>query len=143
MQRVLSSSLTPLFKFGVPVVAAFCGSALAFSTLDEGWGTAVFVLFVTAFLVFLSSQFFAPLKRVVALEHKLLVSNYRTSVEVPYFEIEAVSRVLWRYDVVQVVFRNDTSFGKAILFMAPPRFFWFGEPPVMAFLRLRVAEAGG
>jgi len=27
--------------------------------------------------------------------------------------------------------------------MAPPRFFWFGEPPVMAFLRLRVAEAGG
>ena len=26
--------------------------------------------------------------------------------------------------------------------MAPPRLFWFGEPPVIAFLRLRVAEAG-
>ena len=143
MQRVLSSDLTPLFKFGVPVAAAFCGLALSFSVLEEGWGSALFVLFIAAFLVFWSSQFFAPLKRVVALEHKLWVSNYRVSAEIPYFEIESVTRVLRRYDIVQVVFRNDTPFGKAILFMAPSRFFWLGEPPVIAFLRLRVAEAGG
>jgi hypothetical protein len=143
VQRALSTGITPLFKFVVPVIAAFCGLALAFSVLEEGWGSAVFVLLLTAFLVFWSSQFFAPLKRVVALEHKLWVSNYRTAIEVPYFEIESVSRVLRRWDIVQVVFRNDTPFGKAILFMAPQRFFWLGEPPAVAFLRHRAAEAGG
>ena len=143
MQRALSSELTPFFKFALPVLAFVGGGALIFSALEDGWGMAVFVLVLIGFLGFATSQFLAPLKRVVALEHKLLVSNYRSSVEVPYFEIESVSRVIRRWDIVEVVFRNDTAFGRSVVFMAPMRAFWFGDPPVVAFLRLRVAEAGG
>jgi len=142
MKRLLSSELTPLFKIYLPGLSVVGAIFLLVSAFSDGWGIALFALGLIAFYTVAVWQFLVPLKRVVALEHSLSVSNLRHTVEVPYFEIESVSRIWRRYDIIQVVFRNNTPFGRAILFMAPMRAFWFGDPPVVIFLRLRAAEAG-
>jgi hypothetical protein len=142
MKRLLSTELTPLFKFFLPGLGAVGVLFPLASAFSDGWGMTLFALGVITFLALGVWHFLVPLKHVVALEHSLSVSNYRETIEVSYFEIESVSRILRRYDIVQVVFRSNTPFGRAILFMAPMRAFWFGDPPVVAFLRLRAAEAG-
>jgi hypothetical protein len=142
MKRLLSSELTPLFRIYLPGLGAVGAMFLLVSALSDGWEMGLFALGLFGFYAVMVWQFLVPLKRVVALEHSISVSSLRHTVEVPYFEIESVSRIWRRYDIIQVVFRNNTPFGRAILFLAPMRVFWFGDPPVVMFLRLRAAEAG-
>jgi hypothetical protein len=141
MERQLSSVITPIFKYVLPVFAFSALAAVPFAALSGGFVAILFALIavVLGFLAF--KVFIAQLRRVVATQHGLRVSDARTSVEVPYSEIEAVTRVAKRWDIIEVGFRTSTPFGKAIKFMAGARFSWSPEHPVVALLRERAGLA--
>jgi hypothetical protein len=141
VERQLSSDITVVFQIVLPALVLPALAALVFVSFSEGIGASLWALFALAFVSFAFREFIAPLKRVVATQHGLHISGFRVSFQVPYTEIEAVTRVAKRYDIIEVVFRNATPFGRAVKFMAGARFFWWSEHPVVAFLRERAGLA--
>jgi hypothetical protein len=141
VERQLSSDFAPAFKYVLPVFAFPVLAAVLFAAVSGGFVAILFALIAGALGVLAFKVFIAPLRRVVATQHGLRVSDARTSVEVPYSEIEAVTRVAKRWDIIEVVFRTTTPFGKAIKFMAGVRFSWSPEHPVVALLRERAGLA--
>ena len=138
--RALSSGATPLFKFVLPAaifVSLFALGAASLIDAEERAGALVFICIGAAVIGFLVHEYLLPLKRVVATAHGLSISNYRTTISVPFREIAAVARAYRRWDIVEIGLRSETRFGRSVMFLAGARFFWFSEPPVVAFLRRR------
>jgi hypothetical protein len=141
VERQLSSAITPVFKYVLPVFAFLALAEVPFAAMSGGFVAILFALIAVVLGVLAFKVFIAPLRRVVATQHGLRVSDARTSVEVPYSEIQAVTRVAKRWDIIEIVFRTTTPFGKAIKFMAGARFSWSPEHPVVALLRERAGLA--
>jgi hypothetical protein len=141
VERQLSTAITPVFKYVLPVFAFLALAAVPFAAVPGGFVVILFALIAMVLGVLAFKVFIAPLRRVVATQHGLRVSDARISVEVPYSEIEVVTRVAKRWDIIEVVFRTTTPFGKAIKFMAGARFSWSPEHPVVALLRERAGLA--
>jgi hypothetical protein len=135
--RTLSSDVTPIFKFVLPAIILISFAALGVTMLEEGVGNLLLVVIGGAFVGFLLHEYLLPLKRVVVTAHGLTVSNYRTTISIPFSEIAAVARAYKQWDIVEIGFRSETPFGRSIIFMAGARFFWLSEHPVVAFLRRR------
>jgi len=141
VERQLSSSITPVFKYVLPVFAFLALAAVPFAAVSGGFVALLFAIIAVVLGVLACKVFIAPLRRVVATQHGLRVSDARTSIDVPYSEIQAVTRVAKRWDIVEVVFRTTTPFGKAVKFLAGVRFAWSPEHPVVALLRERAGLA--
>ena len=137
MTESLSSRATPLFKFFLAPFLPLAVAAFALSLPAEATWQVVVALAIAALAAFLAWRYLLPLKHVVAIQGSLIVSNYRTSITVPYTEIESVLRVNEYWDVVRIAFRSETPFGSAILFMASFRLFRWSEHPVVGNLKRR------
>jgi hypothetical protein len=135
--RTLSSDVTPLFKFALPALILIGFGALGVAVAEEGVGSLLLIVLAGAFVSFLVHEYLLPLKRVSATAHGLTVSNYRTTISIPFTEIAAVARAYKPWDIVEIGFRSETQFGRSVMFMAGARFFWLSEHPVVAFLRRR------
>ena len=142
MERQLSSNITLVVQFVLPLCGGPLLAALVIEALGQGVAATFFALLIVAFVILAFREFIAPLKRVVATQDGLHIIGFRASCRVPYAEIEAVTRVAKRYDIIEVVFRNETAFGRAVKFMAGTRLvWWWSEHPVVAFLRHRAGLA--
>ncbi len=80
------------------------------------------------------------LKRVLARENGLLVSNYRREIFVPYEQISSVrENKLVNIRPITVQLRSATAFGSSFVFMPYTAFVLFGDHPVATRLRERAA----
>jgi hypothetical protein len=73
-------------------------------------------LYITAIISgnILIFKFLAPLKKVKRADDKLVVSNYREKIEVPFSEIMEIRR---SYNFIEIYFDNKTEFGSEILIL--------------------------
>jgi hypothetical protein len=136
--RTLSSGATPVFKFVFPalIVGSLVAFVIAFAP-SGGAGNHLLFVVAGASAGFLLHEYLLPLKRVVATAHGLGISNYRTTIVVPFAEI-ATAHAYKRWGIVEVIFRSQTPFGRSVTFLAEGRFFRVSEHPVVEFLRRRV-----
>ena len=140
MRRQLSSAMTPINKFGLPVfIVAFCLNAAFRVGVPNGWPV---VLVMTVMLVVW--YFVAGRLLVVRLDDKLLyVSNYRREIEIPLSEVaKVVENKLINSRNVTIYLTRPSAFGSQITFMPEVHFFlFFRDHPVVAQLNQSVAHA--
>ena len=83
-----------------------------------------------------------PLKKVLANESGLLVSNYRQTIFVPYEQISGVrENKLISIRPITVQLHSATAFGNSFVFMPYLAFVLFGDHPVATRLRERAEAA--
>jgi hypothetical protein len=115
--HVLSTQFTFFFKFVFPVVvlAALVSAMVLYSRVYPRvapWWLVPIGLVGALF------WFYAwPIKRVVAYDDHLVVSNYLREVRIPYDQIADVREVRWiNWRPVIVTLRTPSPFGDAIMF---------------------------
>ncbi len=140
MRRKLSSAMTPIFKFVLPVViVAFCLNAAFRVGVPNGWPV---ILVMT--LMLLVWYFFAGRLLVVQLDDKsLYVSNYRREIEIPLSEVaKVVENKLINTRNVTIYLTRPSAFGSQITFMPEVQLFlFFRDHPVVAQLSQSAAHA--
>jgi hypothetical protein len=141
--RTLSSNATPVFKFVLPalIIGSLVAFVIAFAPAGGAGNHLLFVI-AGAFAGFLLHEYLLPLKRVIATAHGLSISNYRTTIAVPFTEI-VTAHAYKRWGIVEVIFRGQTQFGRSVRFVAEMRSFSLSEHPVVEFLRRRVGFGTG
>lgn len=83
-----------------------------------------------------------PLKKVMATESGLLVSNYRREVLVPYDRIAGVrENKWWSIRPITVELRSPCDFGRRFVFMPYHAFVVFADHPAATTLRQRADAA--
>jgi hypothetical protein len=141
MRTRLSSPLTLLYKIGLPSLFACLGLFLIAASLGDEWnkpgGTSVpmsssaRVLYVMAGL---GSLYWvwqcARLKRVEIDDNSLYVSDYRTEIQIPLADIADVRETAPYWFTIIVLFKNDSPFGRSIVFKPRHRFYWSGLHPI-------------
>ncbi len=142
--HVLSTQLTFFFKFVFPVLmlVALSAGMIAVARVNPWVGLAWLLLIALVTALF---WFYAwPIKRVVAYQDHLLVSNYLREAPVPYDQIASVREVRWiNWRPVVVTLETPSPFGKEIMFYpAVDSIFggWNEERSATRFLRERLAR---
>jgi hypothetical protein len=142
----LSSSITFVYKFVVPVIWILIVWLLAFSNLGRAYRAmfthtpsllAVAVPWAIGFALLL--RLVGPLLRVEMRSGRLYASNYNREIEIPPGSIESVSQNLWSsLRPITIHLRNDTQFGRRIRFMPPKHVVWafWQEDPLVQKLRM-------
>jgi hypothetical protein len=140
MRRKLSSAMTPIFKFGMPIfIVAFCLNAAFRVGVPNGW-PAILVMI----LLLVVWYFFAGRLLVVQVDDtSLYVSNYRREVEIPLSEVaKVVENKLINTRNVTIHLTRPSAFGSQITFMPEVLFLlFFRDHPVVAELTQSVAQA--
>ena len=133
----LSSGLTFFYKyvFSTIWIAGFGAGTVALLMARPAPDGLMFVVALIFGSLFILLRV-APLKKVTATEHGLLVSNYRVEVLIPYAQIEDV--LGWNR-IITVRLRSPGPFGKRFAFM-PYGAFVFGDHPAATFLRDRMVR---
>jgi hypothetical protein len=141
----LSSLLTFIHKFIIPTLwlgGFWLGTVLL--VIDPPPG-GEHPLIVAAALVFGAIVFYRwgfPLKRVMARENGLLVSNYRQEIFVPYEQISTVRESKFvNIRPITVQLRSATAFGSRFVFMPHFALVLFGDHPVATRVRERAEAA--
>ena len=137
--RTLSSDLTPLVKFALPVVMLLAyGFAELWSwpapaqhPIPQIAYSAVW-LFGVVIVLFTS----AGLKRIRADDHQLFVSNYLRETSIPFSAIADVKQNRWiNSKQIQIYFSERTEFGDRVSFVPKKRArIWRHDP---AYFELR------
>jgi hypothetical protein len=137
-RKNLSSPLTLFYKLIFPAlitigsssvtVACIIGRGLAW----ESVGTAVLLFAFTFFLWWDGMR----LKKVYIEKDELVISNYIKTIRLPLREMQDVreNRII-NINPVWLFLKNETVFGKKIMFMPPVRFTFFFTHPVVEDLR--------
>jgi hypothetical protein len=149
--EVISSGLTFIYKYvftafwlmPVPVLLLALLSQ-PYSNDDSSMETLpILVLFSLAsvFVYWCCGR----LKRVELTESSVIVSNYRRSVEVPFYDIESVSgSLLLNPELVWIRFKRPTEFGEKIVFMGCMRIFGgFSVHPIVWRLQDAIQQPQG
>jgi hypothetical protein len=137
-EQRISTPLTLLLQLLLPVPLV----ALVLALATEGLASAIaaFTLALTGFWAY--AHFIWPLRTVYASRYGIRVLSRGSSVLVRYGNLASASRILRRWDTVEITFREPVPpLGPSIMFMAPPRLFWASEPPVLQLLHERALEA--
>lgn len=129
MPRRISSLLTFLLKVSVPVGIVLGVLIFIYPERNAGAGVivvmSVFIALVAAYGIWLHW----PIKQVRVDDDNRYVSNYKSEIVVPLGEIENVTEfILSEPRRVTIHLRNDTEFGRKIVFLAPYRAFAFLSP---------------
>jgi len=128
----LSSGLTVLFKFVIPVFwVVFFGSFIAaFLFLADGSihvGSTYFKgLLIAGYIGWCILMYFTifKLKRVEGSKDGLFISNYFKHIQVPFEAIRDFSEThLGLFILIKVRFNQPTFFGKKVYFLASPKRF--------------------
>jgi hypothetical protein len=133
MEKLVSSRLTPLYKFVMPVVlGALIGYGdyvvwIAHHSAIRNTLTGILSVEAWPILIALSIGFMAavlwiaiPLKRVVLTADGLWISNYVVKTFVPLSEIQEVDQLSWTQPRrATIKFRNRTVFGKRLTVIPP------------------------
>jgi len=142
MRHQLSSSITFFYKFIFPSVwlLGFGGGTLAM--LKSGNQHAP--IFVLATVLGASSLCWLvfPLKRVIAVEGGLLVSNYLKEELIPYPQITTIHENKWiNIRPITLTLKAPCRFGLKIRFMPYQQlsFAFWRDHPASEFLRSRIA----
>lgn len=141
--RRISSAFTFPYKYLLPAVYAiglivfFFWPGTRFPTGDRMW-MWFFPLVIAAVVLTLIG--FWPIKRVLIDENsrRLYVSNYRREIAIPFSEIADVTEFkLSDPRRITIHLRNETEFGKKIIFLGTYRFagVWAGPHPVVKELQ--------
>ena len=140
-ERVLSSAATIWLKWGMPAVWLPPLGALACVTIvDDVRNIVPSLIFLACMLYFAVWHF--PLKKVTATPAGLEISNYITTISVPYAQIHKVRECKFLgHRPVTVLLKRPCRFGRRIKFT--PRghwyylFWWlrFKDHPVATWLR--------
>ena len=156
MQRTLSSDWTYFYKIIFPIIwiggyGLGTGALFFASGRVSGKGGApplaeVKRLFLGVWLLASASiyWFCIRLKQVRIDEEALYISNFVKEVRVPLWDIAEVTENRWvNIHPVTIEFRNDTEFGRSIVFMPKVRWFGWSSHPVVAELREAARRAAG
>jgi hypothetical protein len=137
-EQLVSSSITGLFQVLLGMAWILLATVIVCSTNDFFTGAVgTLLLFAFGWGYF---AFIWPLRVVYASDHGLRIATREGFVYVHYDEIRSVSRVLRRWDTVEIVFTEAKPIiGPSVMFMAPQRFFWGGAPPAMEMLLEKAA----
>lgn len=136
--RRLSSAGTIAYKFLWPILCLPPFGAWAAIEVLEDIRNCLLSVVVFGAITLLYSVWYLPLKKVTATRDGLRVSNYWSTVTVPYEEIAQV-REFKLLDIrpITVVLRHPCRFGRKIRFMPRGQFlllFW-RDHPVACWLR--------
>lgn len=142
--RQLSSSLTFVWKFIIPLLwlTGFgIATVVVFRASEDASrpdGTWMHWLFLVAFIVGTVLIFWAVarIKRVSLKRDKLIISNFRTEIDVPLKYVSHFKgSILLSPELIWIKFKRRTDFGESIVFMPPIRFrSGFTRPPMTAEL---------
>ena len=137
-RKDLSSPLTLFYKLIFPAliivglsratVACVIGRGLAW----ESVGTAMMLFAVALFLWWGCMR----LKKVYIEKDELVISNYIKTIRLPLREMQDVRENRFiNINPVWLFLKNETVFGKKIMFMPPVRFTFFFAHPVVEDIR--------
>jgi hypothetical protein len=138
--QLLSSPSTYFAKFVMPVVLLVIACVFLFRALVEHRYSVTLVLFVFAVIFFLQYWFYGRAKKVSLDGAILVISDFRREARIPLSSLEKASgSVGMSPEVIWLYFREDTPFGKTILFLPPRRTFrGFNQHPFVAMLNAKV-----
>jgi hypothetical protein len=145
--RNLSSSWTWFYKFAFPTlwIGGFGLGTVAMFVAPDSWSAdprEVRWLFLALLLAGTSIIYWSAIRvKKVALDvDSLLISNFRRELRVPLHNVKRVSgSIFWHPELIWLHFRYPTDFGPKVLFIAPMRFFGFGEHPLARELQALVS----
>ncbi len=135
MQRRISSLSTVYTKIISPLL--FPVWVLVLFYLQPGDGLAGTVVMGVFFIAVAGGFFWLhfPLKRVKVDDDNLYISNYLKEITVPLGEIENVTEfILSEPRRVTIHFRNETEFGRKIVFLATYRSFRLSRRPIRSWM---------
>jgi hypothetical protein len=143
--QVLSTQFTFFFKFVFPVLLlGVLGLAMIVVTRANPQ-VAVVCLIPIGLIVALFWFYAWPIKRVVAYEDHLVVSNYLREVNIPFDHIASVEEVRWiNWRPVVVTLKTASPFGSAFIFYPAVDSLLGGfseERSATRFLRQRLARS--
>ena len=132
-ERQLSSRATLWLKVGAPTLwlvplGLWTVGSIVFDIKNAGLSVIIFLVFGS-----LCAFWFIPLKKVVATENGLRLSNYLASTTVPYEDVLEVRECkILGHRPVTIVLKHPCRFGRKIRFA--PRGQWY---PIWWLLRCR------
>ena len=140
---MLSSSLTPVFKIGLPIVwlggFSLVTLVLFFQGDPAAWGSLLVTVVGAVFLL----RLFFRLKHVEVDGRFVYVTNFRRRIAVPLAEIDSVQQNrLLNVQPAFIVFREKTAFGRSVMFMPLVSMRLFREDRAVEKLRRRVGFEG-
>ena len=141
-ERKLSSMATLWLKIGGPTLwlvplGLWAGIMIALDIENAALSVIIFLAFGSLFVFW-----FIPLKKVVATENGLRISNYLASTTVPYEDVQEVRECkILSHRPVTIVLKHPCRFGRKIRFV--PRGKWYSlwwwvcwrDHPVAVWLR--------
>lgn len=148
-KKLLSTQMTPFYKWVLPAFLGLLMLVFVILTVmlyrsggfTVDWSMPFMIFAALAVIVFGVAiftiwHFGVKLKRVEVDDYYLYVSDFTTTLRIPLTEIESVEE--WKYFnpvPIWVHFRNETRFGKQIVFYAGYRLFSFGSHPTFKYLQ--------
>ena len=141
--ETISSRLTGFYKFGFLVIWAGMWAMATVGMLaqgnSQGWAMVGVLVAGVVFIWWL----LGGLKRVRLEGRNLLISNYKLEIVVPVGDLAGVRQRWWMSPkLVTLELRNDTPFGKSILFMPRTTFRMFSEDEIVRRLRSLSSSSG-
>ena len=106
----LSTAMTPVLKFGIPLAIMMFTVALESKRENADW--FISILFTLIFFFF-----FSFLKKVSIKRGSLIVSNYIKTIQIPLSEIESITYWWWwNPSRIHIHLKHKSPFGKTIDF---------------------------
>jgi hypothetical protein len=138
----ISSKLTIFFKFIFPgfwiCVFGYCFIRAFILGHSIKW----FFLFIWLIGIFFSYRFLIPLKQVRIDGNDLIVTNFSKRISISTKSIEKVDEMVFSIHPVFVIFKNETEFGKRIIFMPKKIISFGGSHPVVKLLQSLINSGG-
>jgi hypothetical protein len=140
MRRKLSSAMTPIYKFALPVfILAFCLNGAFHLGVFRGWRVLLVMTFMLLVWYFLAGRLLVVQRD----DKSLSVSNYQREIQVPLSDVSKITenKLINTRDVT-IHLTQPSAFGSRITFVPEVQFLlFFRSHPVVAELNQLVARA--